>query len=80
MIETESKAEKPVRGSCLTTVNRMLSKKTLLVCDGMNYIKGYRYQMNCAAKEAGVRPCTVSLPVVSQGKQDLNCFTLLRFT
>ncbi|CDZ97683.1 RNA polymerase II elongator associated protein [Phaffia rhodozyma] len=37
----------------------MLSKKTILICDGMNYIKGYRYQMNCAAKEAGVRPCTI---------------------
>lgn len=28
--------------------------------DGMNYIKGFRYQMYCAAREAQVRTCTVS--------------------
>jgi protein KTI12 len=41
-------------------VQRLLSKSTLLIVDAPNYIKGFRYQMFCAAKEAGVRVCTVS--------------------
>lgn len=32
--------------------------------DGMNYIKGYRYQMYCAAREAQVRVCTVRIKQV----------------
>lgn len=55
----ESRLEKPVRASFLTTLNRRLAKKAVVIADGLNYIKGYRYQMNCAAKEAGVRYCTV---------------------
>lgn len=60
LLPSESRLEKPVRASYLTTLNRNLNKKTILVADGLNYIKGYRYQMNCSAKEAGVRYCTVS--------------------
>ena len=33
---------------------------TLLVVDAMNYIKGFRYQLYCAAREAKLRVCTVS--------------------
>lgn len=55
----ESRLEKPVRASFLTTLNRKLAKRSVVIADGLNYIKGYRYQMNCAAKEAGVRYCTV---------------------
>lgn len=40
-------------------MQRLLAKDTILVVDAMNYIKGFRYQMFCAAKEAGVRVCTV---------------------
>ena len=43
-------------------MTRELSKNHLVIMDGMNYIKGYRYQMYCAAREAEVRTCTVSLP------------------
>jgi hypothetical protein len=62
----ESRLEKPVRASFLTTLNRKLAKRSVVIADGLNYIKGYRYQMNCAAKEAGVRYCTVRLVLAQQ--------------
>ena len=37
---------------------------TLLVVDSMNYIKGFRYQLYCAAREHKLRVCTVSLLVL----------------
>jgi len=59
--------EKPARQALFTSVQRLLSKNTILVVDAPNYIKGFRYQMFCAAKEAGVRICTVRFvcPAVS---------------
>lgn len=37
---SESRLEKPVRASLLSTVTRSLSKRRILICDGLNYIKG----------------------------------------
>ncbi|EJU01920.1 chromatin associated protein KTI12 [Dacryopinax primogenitus] len=58
-VYNDQRVEKPARAAYLTAINRRLSKDTLLILDGMNYIKGYRYQIYCAAREAGVRVCTV---------------------
>jgi len=58
-VYSDGRAEKPARAAYLTAINRRLSKDTILILDGMNYIKGYRYQIYCAAREAGVRVCTV---------------------
>ncbi|KZT55936.1 chromatin associated protein KTI12 [Calocera cornea HHB12733] len=58
-VYNDGRAEKPARAAYLTAINRRLSKDSLLILDGMNYIKGYRYQIYCAAREAGVRVCTV---------------------
>ncbi|KAA1088295.1 hypothetical protein PGT21_001538 [Puccinia graminis f. sp. tritici] len=55
----ESKTEKVARASLLSSTIRKLSKDHIVICDGMNYIKGFRYQLYCAAREAGVRTCTI---------------------
>ncbi|PLW05195.1 hypothetical protein PCANC_21265 [Puccinia coronata f. sp. avenae] len=57
----ESKSEKVARASLLSHTIRKLSKDHIVICDGMNYIKGFRYQLYCAAREAGVRTCTVHI-------------------
>jgi len=36
-----------------------MNPATIVILDSLNYIKGFRYQLYCAAKEAGVRVCTV---------------------
>lgn len=42
-----------------------MGQDTILIVDSMNYIKGFRYQMYCAAREHKLRVCTVSHIVVS---------------
>ncbi|KAI5453617.1 kti12, chromatin associated [Naganishia albida] len=54
-----SLAEKPARASLFTNVQRSLGEDKIVICDAPNYIKGFRYQMYCAAREAKVRVATV---------------------
>lgn len=56
-----SAAEKPARGALLTAIIRLLSPNNILIVDAPNYIKGFRYQIYCAAREMKVRVATVSL-------------------
>ncbi|CCO31357.1 Protein kti12 [Rhizoctonia solani AG-1 IB] len=55
----ESRLEKPARSALLSAIVRDLSKNTILIVDSLNYIKGFRYQMYCAAREVGVRVSTL---------------------
>jgi protein KTI12 len=55
----DSKSEKPARGALFTAMQRHMSQDTILIVDGLNYIKGFRYQMYCAARELKLRVCTV---------------------
>lgn len=59
---TDSRSEKPARGALFTTMQRQMSQDTILIIDSLNYIKGFRYQMYCAARELKLRVCTVSAP------------------
>jgi protein KTI12 len=46
-------AEKSTRSSLKAKVDRSLrNSKTLVICDSMNYIKGYRYELHCLSKAA----------------------------
>lgn len=56
----DGRQEKPARASLFTAMQRAIGKDTIVIVDGMNYIKGYRYQMYCAAREHRLRVCTVS--------------------
>lgn len=56
-----SAAEKPARGALLTAIIRLLSPNNILIVDAPNYIKGFRYQIYCAAREMKVRVATVSV-------------------
>lgn len=55
----DSRAEKPARGVLFTAIQREMGQDKILIADGMNYIKGFRYQMYCAAREFKLRVCTV---------------------
>jgi protein KTI12 len=47
-----SHAEKSTRSSLKAKVDRSLQEKTLVICDSLNYIKGYRYELHCLSKAA----------------------------
>ncbi|KLO20303.1 chromatin associated protein KTI12 [Schizopora paradoxa] len=55
----DGRQEKPARAALFTAVQRLINKDTILIVDGMNYIKGYRYQLYCAAREQQIRVCTI---------------------
>ncbi|PKS10062.1 hypothetical protein jhhlp_004687 [Lomentospora prolificans] len=45
-------SEKNARAALYGAVNRVLSDKDIVILDGLNYIKGWRYQLYCDAKAA----------------------------
>ncbi|KIJ49474.1 hypothetical protein M422DRAFT_59230 [Sphaerobolus stellatus SS14] len=58
-VYNDSRSEKPARAALFTAARRNMNASTVVILDSLNYIKGFRYQLYCAAKEAGVRICTV---------------------
>ncbi|KAF2220399.1 chromatin associated protein KTI12, partial [Elsinoe ampelina] len=53
--------EKDARAAFASAVKRELNRDTIVIADGMNYIKGFRYQMYCERREAGDGGCVVKL-------------------
>lgn len=58
-VYNDSQSEKAARGALFTAIRRQLAMDTVLIVDAMNYIKGFRYQIYCAAREMKLRFCTV---------------------
>lgn len=56
---SEAKDEKKARGSLMSAVERLVSKDDLVIADGMNYIKGFRYQLYCIARAISTPHCVV---------------------
>ncbi|RIB18156.1 chromatin associated protein KTI12 [Gigaspora rosea] len=51
--------EKKARASLISAVERLVSKEDVVIADGMNYIKGYRYQLYCIARAVGTPHCVI---------------------
>jgi len=54
-----SLTEKNTRASIKASVERFLTKDVTVICDSLNYIKGYRYELFCIARAAGTPMCVV---------------------
>jgi protein KTI12 len=55
-----AKAEKDARAEEYSAVKRVLSRDDIVIADGLNYIKGFRYQLYCEAKAVQTPNCVVS--------------------
>ncbi len=55
----DSNSEKKARGALISAVERFLSKEDIVICDSLNYIKGFRYQLYCVARGIGTPVCTL---------------------
>jgi len=55
------RAEKDARATEYSAVKRVLTRDDIVIADGMNYIKGFRYQLYCEAKAVQTPNCVVSL-------------------
>ncbi|KAJ8679939.1 hypothetical protein QAD02_015726 [Eretmocerus hayati] len=47
----DSKKEKLVRGDIKSHAHRLMNDSDVLIIDGSNYIKGYRYELYCTSKQ-----------------------------
>lgn len=74
----EAREEKKARGALLSAVERLLSKDDIVIADGMNYIKGFRYQLYCVARAIGTPHCVVS-GWIRRGKRGIVLITRDRF-
>lgn len=63
---SDSKHEKAVRGRLKSEVIRLLTRDGIVICDGLNYIKGFRYELYCASKAGKATQCTVHCDVSPQ--------------
>jgi protein KTI12 len=59
---SQSNSEKSARATLFAAVQRHMAVDTILIVDSLNYIKGFRYQLYCAARELKLRTCTVCNP------------------
>lgn len=55
----EARSEKNARAEEYSAVKRALGKDTIVIADGLNYIKGFRYQLYCEAKALQTPSCVV---------------------
>ncbi|XP_030022385.2 protein KTI12 homolog [Manduca sexta] len=55
----DSQKEKRVRGYLKSEVLRLIGKDNVVILDGSNYIKGFRYELYCASKASKSTQCTV---------------------
>ncbi|XP_003702806.1 protein KTI12 homolog [Megachile rotundata] len=55
----DSKKEKGVRSDIKSAAQRMLNVTDVLIIDGSNYIKGYRYEIYCMTKSYKTPQCTI---------------------
>lgn len=62
----DSRIEKEVRGRLKSEVIRLLSKDSVVICDGLNYIKGFRYELYCATKSGKTTQTTVHCDLSEQ--------------
>ena len=61
-VYAEAKTEKDARAAEYSAVKRAIGRETIVIADGMNYIKGFRYQLYCEAKALQTPSCVVCFP------------------
>ncbi|KAA8912490.1 chromatin associated protein KTI12 [Sphaerosporella brunnea] len=59
IVYRDARAEKEARATEYSTIKRLLSKDDVVIADGLNYIKGMRYQLFCEAKAVLTPSCVV---------------------
>ncbi|XP_035905758.1 protein KTI12 homolog [Anopheles stephensi] len=56
---TDTAKEKQIRSSLKSEAMKLTTSTKLVILDGANYIKGYRYEVFCMSKAARTTQCTV---------------------
>ncbi|KAF2199464.1 chromatin associated protein KTI12 [Delitschia confertaspora ATCC 74209] len=67
-----ARAEKDARAEEYSAVKRVLSRDDIVIADGMNYIKGFRYQLYCEAKAVQTPSCVVHIGTPAAKCREIN--------
>ncbi|KAK9095874.1 hypothetical protein Sjap_021371 [Stephania japonica] len=65
-------SEKNLRGVLRSEVDRSVSRDAIVIVDSLNSIKGYRYELWCLARAAGIRYCVLYCDVEDNLCRDWN--------
>lgn len=65
-------SEKDARASIYAAVRRVLSPRDIVVLDHLNYIKGWRYQLFCEAKNISTPSCVLQIGCSVEGARAVN--------
>ncbi|KAI4164428.1 MAG: hypothetical protein LQ342_002075 [Letrouitia transgressa] len=68
----EAKTEKDARAAEYSAVKRALDRDTIVIADGLNYIKGFRYQLYCEAKALQTPSCVVHVGTPIENCKETN--------
>ncbi|KAL7626893.1 kti12, chromatin associated [Parahypoxylon ruwenzoriense] len=64
--------EKDARASTYGAIKRVLSDRDIVVLDGLNYIKGWRYQLFCEAKAVRTPSCVLQIGCSRERAREIN--------
>ena len=60
-VRSANASEKDARAALYAAVKRVLGPKDIVILDSLNYIKGWRYQLYCEAKNARTPSCVLQV-------------------
>jgi protein KTI12 len=73
-------SEKDARATIYGAVKRVISDKDIVILDGLNYIKGWRYQLFCEAKAVRTPSCVLQIGCSKEKSREVNEARLRRET
>ncbi|KAI3337049.1 chromatin associated protein KTI12 [Xylariaceae sp. AK1471] len=65
-------SEKDARAAIYGAVKRVLSDRDIVILDGLNYIKGWRYQLFCEAKAVRTPSCVLQIGCSKEKSREVN--------
>ncbi|KAI4139472.1 MAG: hypothetical protein LQ341_004207 [Variospora aurantia] len=72
----DAHSEKDARAAEYSAVKRALGRDTVVIADGLNYIKGFRYQLYCEAKAVQTTSCVVHIGTPLDKCKEINTRSL----
>lgn len=79
-VYSDAHEEKIARGRIKFEVEKNLVGTSIVIVDSLNYIKGYRYQMHCVAREQKTTYCLIYCNTPLEIAQEFNKKNENRFT
>ncbi|OTA91598.1 hypothetical protein M434DRAFT_341725 [Hypoxylon sp. CO27-5] len=71
-VRSANASEKDARASIYGAVKRVLSDRDIVILDGLNYIKGWRYQLFCESKAVRTPSCVLQIGCSREKAKEVN--------